>query len=74
MTGSGLRCAAHQLPALGGKLRIAPEGCDKLIPEADQAKVPTSSANQTKALIVKVDVAADQDAQYVKRFNAWVGG
>lgn len=44
-----------------------------LLSASDKAEQPNSPENKAKALTVNTAVAAKQDAEYVKRFTAWLG-
>lgn len=44
-----------------------------LLTSAEKAKQPNSPENKAKALTINTPIAAKQDAEYVKRFTAWLG-
>lgn len=44
-----------------------------LLTAAEKAKQPNSPENKAKALTINTSIAAKQDADYVKRFTAWLG-
>ena len=44
-----------------------------LLSDDEKSKQPNSDENKAKALTINTTVAAKQDAEYVKRFTAWLG-
>jgi putative spermidine/putrescine transport system substrate-binding protein len=65
----------EQQAAVAKNLYLGPtvsKAFDLLTP-AEKAKQPNSPQNKAKALTIDTTIAAKQDADYVKRFNAWLG-